>query len=93
VHVASAHFATAIPDTADYGSLPYPPFIVDFSSVAGDGYPELRIDGYLGSSLVASRRFSFDPSGDRLEVAVDAAQPVGGGGDTDLSPGFAPASP
>jgi beta-galactosidase len=81
VYVAGAHFATATPDTADYGSLPYPPSFVDFSSISGDGHPELRIDGYLGSALVASRRFSSDPSGDTLEVVADDAQLVGDGSD------------
>jgi beta-galactosidase len=81
VFVAGAHFATATPDTADYGSLPYPPSFVDFSSVSGEGHPELRIDGYLGTTLVASKSFSSDPSGDSLAVTADDAQLVGDGTD------------
>ena len=81
VYVGGAHFATATPDTTDYGSLPYPPSFVDFSSVSGAGHPELRIDGYLGTTLVASQKYSSDPSGDRLAVAADDAQLVGDGTD------------
>ncbi|MBO0745488.1 MAG: hypothetical protein J2P43_10735, partial [Candidatus Dormibacteraeota bacterium] len=81
VYVAGTHFATATPDTTDYGHLPHPPSFVDFSSVSGNGHPELRIDGYLGSTQVASQTYSSDPSGDRLALTLDDTQLVGDGSD------------
>ncbi|MPZ82796.1 MAG: hypothetical protein GEV28_21285 [Actinophytocola sp.] len=81
VHVGGAHFATATPDTANYGRLRYPPSFVDFSGVDGAAHPELRIDGYLGDTRVASRTFSCDPSADRLSLVADDAELVADGAD------------
>ena len=81
VYVAGAHFATVTPDTNDYGHLPYPPSFVDFSSVSGAGNPELRIDGYLGATQVASQTYSSDPSGDRLALVLDDEELLGDGSD------------
>ena len=69
--VDGAHYATATPDAEGYPNLPYPPSFVNFGRVGGSGHPELRIDGYLGEELVASRSFSSDPGTDRLLVAAD----------------------
>lgn len=58
---------------ADRGSFPhiaYPPFFVDLDANAADK-PELRIDGYVGNSLVLSRNYSADRSADRLWFHVD----------------------
>jgi beta-galactosidase len=71
VYVGGDLFATASPDTARYGSLPYPPSFVSFAAVAAASLPELRIDGYLGGQLVASRSFDADPSHDTLAMAAD----------------------
>jgi beta-galactosidase len=81
IYVAGAHYATATPDTTDYGHLPHPPTFVDFSSADGSSHPDLRIDGYLGSTLVASRSFSSDPATDRLSVVADDAELAGDGVD------------
>jgi beta-galactosidase len=43
--------------------------------------PELRIDGYLGTSKVVSRSFSADPSDDALALAADDAEIDGDGAD------------
>ena len=82
VYVGGAHFATVTPDTTDYGHLPYPPSFVDFTAVDGTGNPELRIDGYLGRTRVASQRYSSDPSRDRLLVSIDDTELVGDGSDS-----------
>ena len=47
----------------------------------GSGRPELRIDGYLGEEMVASRRFSSDPAGDVLALAADHPEIVADGAD------------
>jgi len=81
VYVGGAHYATVTPDTASYGSLPHPPSFTDFSGVDGARLPELRIDGYLGGVLVATRTFSADTSRDRLAVAADDTELTADGGD------------
>ena len=81
VYVGGAHFCTARPGTADYGSLAYPPSFVDFRGVDGSSRPDLRIDGYLGPELVVSRSLSSDPSLDRLALAFDHAEIEGDGVD------------
>jgi beta-galactosidase len=73
--------ATLNPDTTDYPYLSYPPFQLDVSGIDGTALPELRLDGYTGGQLVASRSFSADTSGDRLELIVDDTELVADGSD------------
>jgi beta-galactosidase len=81
VFVGGSHFATATPDTTNYGHLPHPPSFVDFSGVDGSTHPELRIDGYLGGAKVISRSFSSDPGTDVLAAHADDPVLVGDGVD------------
>ena len=81
VYVGGAHFATLTPDREGYPHLGYPPSFADFRAVDGSGRPELRIDGYLGGEMVASRRFSSDPAGDVLALAADHPEIVADGAD------------
>jgi beta-galactosidase len=81
VYVGGSHFATVTPDTADYASLPYAPSFVDFTGVDGSSQPELRIDGYLGGSKVASQSYASDPSADSLVAAIDDSALIGDGSD------------
>jgi beta-galactosidase len=81
VYVGGAHFASVTPDAGDYGALAYPPSFVDFRGVDGSSRPDLRIDGYLGTDLVASRSFSSDPSFDTLLLVFDDDEIVGDGVD------------
>jgi len=81
VYVGGGHFATVTPDTAHYPHLAYPPSFADFRGVDGSSLPELRIDGYLGPDLVASRSLAADPSGDVLSLASDHAEIDGDGAD------------
>jgi beta-galactosidase len=82
VYLGGAHFASVTPDAAgEYGSLAYPPSFADFRGVDGSARPDLRIDGYLGSELVASRWFSSDQSLDTLWLAADDDEIAGDGAD------------
>ena len=74
VYVGGRHFATLTPDTAGYPDLEYPPSFADFRAVDGSSLPDLRIDGYLGPVMVASRSLAADPSGDMLALAADDAE-------------------
>jgi beta-galactosidase len=82
VYVGGDLLTTITPDVAGYGSLPYPPSFVDFSSVDGGTLPELRIDGYLNEALVASRTFDANPSRDTLAMEADDAVIDADGTDT-----------
>lgn len=75
--------ARVTPDVAGFGDLAYPPSFVDLSvsETSRAALPELRIDGYVGESLVLSRRFASDPSADRLSVVADDAALVADGVD------------
>ncbi len=79
--VNGRHLATALPDTGDYPNLAYPPAFADLS-VPGNGWPELRIDGYLGTTLAATVTMASDPARDRLALTVDDASIVADGSDT-----------
>jgi beta-galactosidase len=57
-------------DEDTFPNLKYPPFFVDLS-MDGASKPELRIDGYLGSTLSLSRSFSSDKSTDLLWLHTD----------------------
>jgi beta-galactosidase len=81
LHVGGDHFVTVTPDAGRHPHLPHPPSFVDFGRVDGSALPELRIDGYLGDELVASRRFSADPGWDRLSLRADDAELVSDGAD------------
>jgi beta-galactosidase len=81
LYVGGAHYATVTPDTGNYPHLPYPPSFVSFAQVDGSALPELRIDGYLGAELVASRSFSADPATDELSVRADDRELVADGAD------------
>jgi beta-galactosidase len=81
LYLASEHFATLTPDAAAYPHLAYPPSFADFTAVDGSSLPDLRIDGYLGGELVASRSFSCDPSGDVLTLEADDAEIAADGTD------------
>ena len=81
VYVGGKLFAAVTPDTAGYGHLPYPPSFVDFGPVDGTARPDLRIDGYLDGTPVASVSLAGDPAGDRLALAADDRRIDGDGVD------------
>ncbi len=62
--------ASLKPERDAFPNLRYPPFLVDLT-VDGTGKPELRIDGYVGNTLLLSRSFSSDSSMDRLSLSAD----------------------
>ncbi len=60
-------------DKDTFPNLKYPPFFVDLS-MDGASKPELRIDGYLGSTVALSRSFSSNDTTDRLWLHADNAE-------------------
>ncbi len=68
------------PDSAAFPHLKYPPFYANLEA-DGSHQPELRIDGYVGDHLVASRSFSANPAFDCLAVHIDDPSILGDGTD------------
>ena len=81
IYVGGRHHATGTPAHRDFPGLAHPPA---FASLLVDGSrrPELRIDGYLGSQLVASLRMSSDTRRDRLVLAAESNSIRADGSDT-----------
>ena len=79
--VDGRHLGTALPDTDGYPNLACPLAFADLS-VPGTGLPELRIDGYVGTTLAATVTMASDPARDRLGLTVDDASIVADGSDT-----------
>jgi beta-galactosidase len=80
LYVGGIQVGTGTPDTLNYGSLAYPPVVVDLT-VDGTGLPELQINGYLGTQLAGTLRMSANPAGDRLELTADDTTIVADGSD------------
>jgi beta-galactosidase len=80
LYVDGRHLVTGTPDTTDYASLAHPPVIVDLTFTTPVP-TELRVDGYLGASLVASVEMTADRTRDRLALVVEDASIVGDGND------------
>jgi beta-galactosidase len=74
------HHATLQPDQSNFPNLQHPPFFADLQ-LDGSSRPELRIDGYVGTSHVLSRSYASDPSADRFSLHYDDAELVGDGSD------------
>ena len=73
-------YAVLHPDRSGFPNIKYPPFFADLK-MSGAGNPELHIRGYVGDSLVLSRSFSADHSGDRLWLHADDRELEGNGSD------------
>ncbi|HEY3915484.1 MAG TPA: hypothetical protein VGN61_13435, partial [Verrucomicrobiae bacterium] len=58
-------------DRAQYPHLAYPPFFHEFIIDNPSTKPDLRIDGYVGSTVVLSNTYSSDPSQDQFLLAAD----------------------
>jgi beta-galactosidase len=71
--VGGTRWLTVTPDAEGFGALRYPPAFADLSGAnaaagtpAGSGLPDLRVDGYVGTRLVATLRMTADTSRDKL---------------------------
>ena len=85
---ATLRWLTVTPDAEGFGALRYPPAFADLSGAsaaagpsADSGLPDLRVDGYVGSRLAATRQMTADTSRDRLSLAVADAEIAADGSD------------
>jgi beta-galactosidase len=81
IYVGGTLLTTATPDTASYGSLAYPPVVVDLTVSTGTSLPELLVVGYVGQSQVAQLKMSADTTRDTLALTLDDASIAGDGTD------------
>jgi beta-galactosidase len=65
IFLAGKPFATLQPARAKFPHLKYPPFFCDLE-IETTEKPELRIDGYVGGTVVLSKMFSPDPAQDQF---------------------------
>lgn len=80
VFVDGRRHSTVHPDIANYPHLKHAPMFVDLD-LDGSSHPDLRLDGYIGSSLAASRSFSSDSRHDRFRFHPDDAELIDDGSD------------
>ncbi len=81
IFAGSTHLATATPDRQRFGHLAYPPAFADLT-VDGGPLPDLRVDGYLGTTLAAVLLMSADTSRDQLQLTADDTTITADGSDT-----------
>jgi beta-galactosidase len=80
IYAGGIHLTTAYPDARRFGHLAYPPAFADLTLNDGT-WPELRVDGYVGSALSITLRMSADASRDRLLLTADDTSITGDGSD------------
>lgn len=80
LYVDGNQVSTARPDRQAFPHLAWPPFTV-YLRCDPHHLPELRIDGYVGDRMVASRRMAADPLRDGLELIADDTDLVADGSD------------
>jgi beta-galactosidase len=70
-----------MPDRQRFGYLAYPPAFADLT-MHGGTLPDLRVDGYVGTTLAAGLFMSADTSQDRLLLTADDTTITADGSDT-----------
>jgi beta-galactosidase len=80
IFAGGTHLATATPDRQRFAHLAYPPAFADLT-VDGGTLPDLRVDGYVGTTLAAVLRMSANTSRDRLRLTADDTTITANGSD------------
>jgi beta-galactosidase len=80
IYAGGIRLTTAYPDARRFRHLAYPPAFADLTLDDGT-WPELRVDGYVGSALSITLRMSADASRDRLLLTADDTSITGNGSD------------
>ena len=70
IFAGGTYLATTTPDRQRFGHLAYPPAFARLT-VPGGPLPDLQVDGYVGTTLVAMLLMSADTSRDRLRLTAD----------------------
>ncbi len=70
IFAGGTHLATVTPDRQRFGHLAYPPAFAHLT-VHGSPLPDLRVDGYVGTTLATVLLMSAETSRDRLQLTAD----------------------
>ncbi len=81
IYVGGVLLTTATPDTQAYGSLAYPPVIVDLTVTNGSSLPDLVVYGYINGTLAATLQMSSNPAGDHLAIDLEDTSIAADGSD------------
>ena len=71
----------AEPDRKTYPNLKYPPFLVNLVNLSFGNWGDLKIDGYIGGKLVATKTLSGSGTDDKLVVKPDDLELIADGRD------------
>jgi beta-galactosidase len=74
--------AEADPDRTQFPHLKYAPFDPDFGEKIRENWGDLRIEGYIGGKLVATRRYSGKGTDDQFVALPDDSELMADGADT-----------
>ena len=69
------------PDRKTWAHLKYPPFTAPLTNLSFGTWGDLKIEGYIGGKLVATRTLSGDGTDDKLMVKPDDTELEGNGSD------------
>ena len=69
------------PDRKTWAHLKYPPFMAPLTNLSFGSWGDLKIEGYIGGKLVATRVLSGDGTDDKLVMKPDDAELDGNGSD------------
>jgi beta-galactosidase len=81
IFAGGIHLATSTPDRRRFGHMAHPPAFADLTA-HGHTFPDLRVDGYVGTRLAAVLLMSADTSRDRLQLTADDTTITADGSDT-----------
>ncbi len=81
IYIGSELKTEADPDRKLYPNLEHPPFLVDLSNCRFDRWGDLKIEGYLGGKLVATRIISGRGADAELRVEPDDGELAADGSD------------
>ena len=71
----------ADPDRKTYPNLKYPPFMVNLVNLSFGNWGDLKIEGYIGGKLVATKTLSGSGTDDKLVVKPDDSELIADGRD------------
>lgn len=79
VYIDAKYHSTSFPDRDNFPNVKYPPFFLDLEFNRESHPTVLRIDGYIGDSLIVSRSYSSDRTNDVFTIEADNDDLVGDG--------------
>jgi len=79
LYIGERMVAELDPDRENFGNLPHPPFVTNLRRFLGDGWNDLRVEGYIGGKKVATKTLSGKGADAQFYVEADDKELVGDG--------------